>query len=273
MKNNFYKVNCQSGVTFYKNTLLDETILVNHGFSSRIGGVSNLAYSSLNLGINTKDEKENVTKNFSLFTGALNIPLEDTVLSDQVHDDKIYIADKKDCGKGVITASDIKGVDALITNQKGVALATFYADCTPILMLDVKKKVIASVHSGWRGTLLQIGKKTVQKMIKEFSSKPGDIICAIGPSIKKCHFEVNKEVYTQFYDTFGTLAEKNTKQKNDKYYIDTDAINVEMLASLNIPLKNISVCPLCTFCNNDLFFSHRADGGITGRMCAMIELK
>lgn len=273
MTNNFYKICAANGAWFYKNEILERTGLVNHAFSTRIGGVSEGAYSSLNLGVNSKDEKQNVLSNFQLFSEAIGIRTEKMVLSNQVHDDRIRIVTKADCGKGVLLDSDIKGIDALITAESGVALATFYADCTPVLIVDIQKKVIASVHSGWRGTLLKIAPKTVLKMTREFGCDPKDMVCAIGPSIKQCHFEVGKEVYDQFVNVFGQPAAHYTIQKNGKYYVNTDALNVDTLATCGVPLENISICPLCTFCHNDVFYSHRGDGGITGRMCAVIELR
>lgn len=272
MTNNFYKISGANGVVFYKNEILDRTGIVNHAFSTRIGGVSENAYSSLNLGVNSADIKANVLQNFRLFSAATDIETERMVLSNQVHDDKIKIVTKADCGKGVLKGSDITGIDALVTNEPGVALATFYADCTPILLLDTQKKVIASVHSGWRGTLLKIAQKTVSNMVEKFNCNPRDIICAIGPSIKQCHFEVGSEVYDQFLAVFGDAAVRNTRQKNGKYYINTDELNAGSLVSAGVLRENISVCPLCTFCHNDLFYSHRGDGGLTGRMCAVIEL-
>lgn len=273
MKNNFYKECAPSGVMFYKNSILESTKLVHHGFSTRIGGVSKSAYSSLNLGVNTEDSKENILANFHLFSKACNIPAQQMVLSNQVHDDKIRIVTKADCGKGVMLKSDIKGIDALITNEPGVALATFYADCTPILLLDTEKKVIASVHSGWRGTLLKIAKKTVVKMIDIFGCNPENILCVTGPSIKQCHFEVGQEVYEQFLNAFGEIAMENTMQKDDKFYIDTDALNVHSLMQCGILRGHIFVCPQCTYCHKDTLFSHRGDGGQTGRMCAVIMLR
>jgi len=273
MTNNFYLTRSANGVAFYKNKILECKNLVHHAFSTRIGGVSENAYSFLNLGINTDDEKAHVQKNFLLFSDAIGIDAKKMVLSNQVHDDKIRIVGSADCGKGVVLPSDIKGVDALITNEPGVALCTFYADCTPLLLLDTKRKVIASVHSGWRGTLLKIAQKTVRKMMDTYGTDPRDLLCVIGPSIKQCHFEVGKEVYDEFLDIFGQSAADNTICQNEKFYINTDALNVETLRVLNIPAENISVCPLCTFCKNDMFFSHRADAGTTGRMCAVIMLK
>lgn len=273
MTNKFYKITAQNGVVFYKNKMLEQVDFINHAFSTRIGGVSRNAYTSLNLGVNTPDEEQAVLQNYRLFSEAIEIDLDTFVLSNQVHDDKIKIATSADCGKGVLKESDIKGIDALITQDSGVALSTFYADCTPLLMVDPKKHVIASVHSGWRGTLLKIAQKTALKMQDTFGCAASDILCAIGPSIKQCHFEVGEEVYRQFQEVFGKRAEENTVCKNDKFYINTDRLNVMALTDIGILKENISLCPDCTFCNNDTLYSHRGDGGKTGRMCAVIALK
>lgn len=272
MKNNFYKSYNTNGVHFYKNELLERTGFVNHAFSTRIGGVSKNAYSSLNLGINTDDDKSDVLNNFNIFAKAIGTDVSKMVLSHQVHSANIRVVGKKDLGKGILKESDIKEVDGLITSEKGVALVTFYADCTPLLILDTKNRVIASVHSGWRGTLSKIAQKAVIKMQNEFGSLPKDLICVTGPSIKKCHFEVGEEVFNEFKAEFKKSCEINTIFKNNKYYIDTDALNYESLVDVGVLKDNISICPICTYCNNDIFFSHRADGGKTGRMCAVIEL-
>jgi len=249
-----------------------ETGIVNHGFSTRIGGVSTDAFSSLNLGMHTADDKENVQHNFELFCRDVCIEPSHLVLSEQVHETVIFKASRQDCGKGLLVESDLSGVDGLITDEPGVALATFYADCTPILLLDPKRKVIASVHSGWRGTVGKIARKAAFMMQKEYGCKRTDILAAIGPSIKQCHFEVGEEVYLNFAAAFGSRAERVTQLKNGKYYIDTDTLNVQLLQESGVLSENISVCPLCSYCEEELFFSHRRSGGTTGRMCAAIEL-
>jgi len=273
MKNNFYKVTAPNGVVFYKNKMLDDVSFIHHAFSTRIGGVSKGAYASLNLGRNPRYNKEEVLENYRLFSEAIEIPAKHMVLSDQVHDDKIHIASVADCGKGLMKESDITGTDGFITNEEGVALVTFYADCTPVLIVDPVNRAIASVHSGWRGTLLKIAKKTVLKMQETYGSNPEDLLCVTGPSIKQCHFEVGHEVYEQFYDVFGELAKDNTIFKNDKCYIDTDAINRYALTDIGVKSENIQMCPDCTYCNNDTLYSHRGDKGETGRMCAVIEIQ
>ena len=273
MKNNFYKVTAENGVVFYKDKMLGQVDFINHAFSTRIGGVSNGAYTSLNLGKNPRYNRNEVLENYRLFSDAIGISTKHMVLSDQVHNDVIHIATCEDCGKGTERESNIFGVDGLITNEVGVALATFYADCTPILIVDPKKRTIASVHSGWRGTLLRIAQKAVWKLQETFHCDPSDLLCSIGPSIKQCHFEVGHEVYEQFYDVFGDLVKDNTLFQNNKYYINTDQLNKKMLMSLGVQEERISICPECTYCKNDLFFSHRGDKGDTGRMCAVIALK
>ncbi|MBE7022578.1 MAG: peptidoglycan editing factor PgeF [Ruminococcaceae bacterium] len=248
------------------------TGVVRHGFSTRIGGVSTGAFFSLNLGMHTADDAEGVQHNFSLFCRDLAIDPAHLVLSEQVHETVLYKAGRSDCGKGLYKETDLNGVDGLITDEPGVALATFYADCTPILLLDPKRRVIASVHSGWRGTVQKFARKAAFFMQKEYGAKREDILVAIGPSIKACHFEVDEEVYLDFAAAFGTRAERVTRFKDGKYYVDTDALNLGLLQEAGIPRENISVCSLCSYCEEDLFFSHRRSGGNTGRMCAVIEL-
>ncbi len=273
MNNNCYKVSAPNGVVFYKNKMLNQVAFISHAFSTRLGGVSKDAYTSLNLGRNPCFHKEEILENYRLFSDAIDIPVEHMVLSDQVHRDRIHIASASDCGKGILKNSDILETDGFITNETGVALVTFYADCTPVLIVDPVKRAIASVHSGWRGTRLKIAQKAILKMQKTYGSNPKDLLCATGPSIKQCHFEVGIEVYEEFYNTFGAFAKECTKFKNEKCYIDTDRLIVQSLTEIGVLQDNISVCPDCTYCGKDTLYSHRGDQGNTGRMCAVIELK
>jgi len=263
---------CYDGGRVITCTAFSQTGIVHHGFSTRIGGVSAGAFSSLNLGMHTQDDKDNVQDNFRIFCRDISVDVHNLVLSQQVHETELYQADRDDCGKGLYCESDLQGIDGLITDKPGVALATFYADCTPILLLDPKRKVIASVHSGWRGTVGKFARKAALYMQKAYGSKREDILAAIGPSIKQCHFEVGEEVYLDFAAAFGSRVERVTTFKDDKYYIDTDALNVQLLLEAGLSFENIHVCPLCSYCEEELLFSHRRDSGSTGRMCAVIEL-
>ncbi len=245
---------------------------VRHGFSTRLEGISSGIYSSLNLGVNTDDEREKVRCNFALLSQDVGISVSQLVLARQIHSTRVYHVKQADAGKGLLHKSDLPEVDALITNQTGVCLATFYADCTPILFFDPVKRVIASVHSGWRGSLGQIARQAVISMEETYGCHPADILAAMGPSIKQCHFEVDEDVYLKFVDVFGEVATQNTKRKEQKYYIDTDALNVHTLLASGLLREHISVCPDCTYCDEKRFFSHRREGS-TGRMCAVIALQ
>ena len=253
-------------------SLFNQSKAVRHGFSTRLGGVSEAPYDTLNLGLRTEDCVENVRENYKRFCNAVGVDETKLILTRQVHSRDIKIVTKSDCGKGLAKESDLGEFDGLITAQRGVPIAVFYADCTPILLLDPKKKVIAAVHSGWRGTMSRIGRYAVQIMRREFASKPEDILAAFGPSIKKCCFEVGSDVFVEFCQMFGARALSGTKEVNDKFYVDTDKLNKEQLIAEGLKEENISICEECTFCNNDVFYSHRADKGKTGRMCAVIEL-
>lgn len=246
--------------------------LVRHGFSTRLGGVSEDAYFSLNLGLNTKDSRENVVENYRRFCEQIGTDYEKLVLTRQVHGTNIKTVTKEDAGKGLVRVSDLGEFDGLITDEPGLPIGVFYADCTPILMLDPKHKVIAAVHSGWKGTLGRIGRKAVQEVRRNFGTDPKDILVAFGPSIKACHFEVGEDVFSMFCQNFGTRALYGSLQKGEKFYVNTDKLNRAQLMEEGVREENIFISNACTYCHNDTFYSHRADGGKTGRMCAVIEL-
>lgn len=171
----------------------------------------------------------------------------------------------------------LDGVDGLITNTPNVTLATTSADCISLIFYDPNKNVIANVHSGWRGTEKGISKITVEKMINEFKCNPKDIICCICPSIRKCHFEVDKDVRDIFYSKYSNLPEINDiinkGDKRNKYYIDTVLINKCILKKLGLIEKNIIDSNICTVCNSNLLHSYRKDGENSGRNMAIIEIK
>ena len=252
--------------------IFEESGAVVHGFSTRLGGVSAAPYNTMNLGLNTKDSAENVKENYRRFCKMVGIDEHNLVLTHQVHSANIKIVSKSDAGKGLCKQSDLGDVDGLITAERGLPIGIFYADCTPILLLDPKKRVVAAIHSGWRGTLSRIGRKAVQIMKMKFGCNPEDILAAFGPSIKECSFEVGEDVFVEFCESFGTRALLGSRAKDNKFFIDTDNLNKRQLIEEGLKEENISICNMCTYCNNDIFYSHRADGGVTGRMCAIIEI-
>jgi len=251
----------------------EETGLVTHCFTTRLGGVSTGEYRSLNLGLWKNDHRENVIQNYKLISGILNINYTKFVFSRQVHGDNIGVVTAQDAGKGFLNGG-LNGFDGFITNQPGIPLATFHADCVPLFFLDPVKKAVALAHSGWRGTVKKIAQKTIHKMVTEYDCNIKNLLVAIGPSIGKCHFEVDKPVVDQFLLAYGSAAERFTeKRHNGKYHIDLWEANIMQLQEFGIEENNITLANECTVCNKQKYFSHRGDAGETGSLAAIIELK
>lgn len=247
--------------------------IITHGFSTRIGGVSSGECATLNFGFNRKDIKENVEENYKRIGQALQIKPENMVFSSQVHDNKIKVVGKDDRDKGILIKSDIIGYDGLCTNEPEVALVTFYADCVPVFFLDPVKRVIATCHSGWRGTVKRISAETIALMESQFGCKREDLETAIGPSIGECCFEVGEEVYFEFSRDFKYIDEYTVKKSDNKYYISLQKVIKYTLEEAGIIPDKICLSNICTRCNNDVFFSHRGDNGKTGSLAGFIQLR
>lgn len=173
----------------------------------------------------------------------------------------------------------LEDVDGMITKQKELVLLTTSADCTSLLFYDQTKKAIGDVHSGWRGTLQAIGKKAVEKMIKEYNSRPEDIICCICPCIKQCCFEVEEEVKELFAKEYANLKnidkiiqKGETIEGKQKYYIDTTEINKQLLKQVGLKEENIIDSGICTMCHPKQFHSYRVDKEHSGRNAAIISV-
>ena len=270
---NKFRINENCGITYFSIPAFEQTGMVISCFTSRIGGVSEKPYSSLNLGVKTEDTKERILNNYDLLSKTLNIPLENCVLSDQVHKDKIKIVTEVDRGKGIIRSSDISEIDGMITNQKGIALVTLYADCVPVFLFDPIHRAIGLVHAGWKGTVLRIAQKALASMQQSFGTEPKDCMVAIGPSIGKCCYEVDAPVIDKFNQNLTNLHKYVYFKENNKYNLDLWEANKNQLEEMGILQRNIVISELCTQCNNHLFFSHRVEQGLTGRMAAVLQLK
>ena len=253
----------------------EETHCVNHLFSTRIGGVSEGIYSSMNVSYSRGDKKEAVDENYRRLAKILDSKVEQFVFSKQTHTTNLRVVTKEDMGKGTIRPIDYDDVDGLITNIPGIVLATFYADCVPLLFLDPIKKVIAASHSGWRGTVEKIGMKTVETMVELFQCNPNDILVAIGPSICKDCYEVSRDVFEEFSVAFKEEALEKIfeEKKNNKFQLNLWKANEILLKDAGILATNITVTDICTCCNNELLFSHRATNGKRGNIGAFICLK
>lgn len=250
----------------------EETGIVKHCFTTRVGGVSQGIYNSMNTSITKEDTIENVRKNLETVCSAIGIDYTRLVFSKQTHGDKIRIVTEADIGKGLTIPSDIENTDGLMTNVPGIPLITFYADCVPLFFLDRRNRAIAVTHSGWKGTVLKIGEKTIRQMAEVYGTRPEDCLVGIGPSLEMNCFEVGQEVAAQFAESFGNQSRIIEPLKNGKYIVDLWEVNKLMLMELGVPENNITISGFCTKCNEKLFFSYRRDKGRTGSLSAIMEL-
>jgi len=246
---------------------------VRHLFSTRLGGVSEGIYSSMNLSYTRGDRKEAVDENFRRIGEILGYGPERFVLSDQTHTTNVRIVTSEDLGKGIVRPKDYSDVDGLITDEPGIVLGTFYADCVPLYFYDPVKRVIALSHSGWRGTVSGMGQVTVDKMVQAFGCDPGDMIAAIGPSICQDCYEVSEDVAHEFEKEFpGHEKELLLPKAGAKYQLDLWKANEIVLTRAGIRREHLEVTDVCTCCNPDYLFSHRASNGKRGNLGAFMVL-
>ncbi len=249
-------------------SLSDEVMAV---FTTRNGGVSEPPYDTLNLSFQRKDTRENVMENFRRLSQSLGIPMERMVLSRQVHGSTITVVDKSMAGSGLVKDNPYGDTDGLVTAERGIALVTFYADCTPVYLYDPVAGAIGLVHSGWRSTLQSIAAKAVQKMEVAFGCKAENIHAALGPHIRQCCFEVGEDVYRQFAQVFPMDTDK-MKPSGDKWHIDLSGIITHTLMREGLDVNNIHDIRRCTVCEKELFFSHRGGKGISGTGAAVLMM-
>jgi YfiH family protein len=258
-----------------------------HAFSTRPGGVSTLEGENLlNLGFTDWDTRENVQENrrrFQAALGASGLPL---IALKQFHSDVVHSFDT--------APTDPCRGDATITDRPNLLLAVQTADCVPVLLVDPKKRAVAAIHAGWRGTLARIAAKTIGKMQMHFGTNPPDLLAAIGPSIGPCCYEVGTEVATQFlsqfadapdyFDEFRTGDEPNPIQWLNMMppghqpppkgvLLDLPKANRSQLLAAGLRPRNIHTIDLCTACRPDLLFSYRKEGSASGRLMSVIALR
>lgn len=269
------KQNRTGEVEYLTFPLLEQTGLVRHLFSTRIGGVSEGIYSSMNLSYTRGDRKEAVDENFRRIAGVLGCEVEDIVCSDQTHTTNLRVVSHKDGGKGIVIPKDYKDVDGLLTDESDLVLATFYADCVPLYFVDTKNRAVALAHSGWRGTIARMGLCVIEKMQEVYHTKAEDIVAAIGPSICQECYEVSEDVAEAFVGEFrkpGQEQEILLSKGNGKYQLDLWRANEIILTEAGVPCKQIQVTDLCTCHNKEYLFSHRASQGKRGNLGAFIGL-
>lgn len=259
--------NTEGALTWLTSTQLTGTI---HCFSTRRGGVSEGPRASLSLRL-PGDDREKVLKNFQILGDAVGFRPEQTVFSQQMHTDIVRPVTHEQRGIGLYRPGDMD-CDALITNQPGLVLTVFSADCCTILLRCRASGAIGAVHAGWRGTAQGIVQKTVEAMVHAYGADPAHMDAATGPCISQCCFETDADVPDAMRAALGTLAEPAIEQRGHKYHVDLKALNRTWLQLAGVPAEQIDTCTLCTCCREDLFFSHRRNGEARGAMAAMIGI-
>lgn len=235
-------------------------IPVPHGFTTRTGGVSRGAYSSLNLGLTTGDDPGHVAENRRRVLGALGTSVAASCALEQVH------------GADVLEAEACwftRQGDALISAEPGRTLIISTADCLPILFYDPQSGAVGAAHCGWRGTLARLASKTLAAMTARYGSRAQEVQVAFGPAISKKHYQVGQEVVEAFIQ--GGFSACYAPDSFGKYLLDVPAANAEALFEAGVGPENLTYSPHCTFAEAALFFSHRRDQGITGRQWALIR--
>ena len=251
-----------------------ENLHITHGASTKLGGVSKGDCATMNMSFTRGDGVEDVHTNHRLFANAVGYDVKNVVLSNQVHDTKIYRVTQADYGKGVSRQSDIIGIDGIITNDKNAVLMIFFADCVPLFFYDPVKQAIGAAHSGWRGTVQRMGACTVEAMMREFGSQPQHIHAVIGPSICQSCYEVSEDVIEKFQKEFKKEQWNRLweSKPNHKYQLNLWEANRIVLEETGIPSEQIEVSGYCTCCHADVLFSHRATNGHRGNLSGVITL-
>ena len=249
--------------------LLEYENKLTHCFTTKLAGRN----KELNLQLNEVANREEIIENYQKICSTIGVDYKDLVFSNQIHEDTIRHIDSTNRGEGVTKSRIESGCDGMVTDSNDIALITFYADCVPVLFYDPVMNVAAMSHAGWRGTVKKIGVKTVEAMNEAYGCKAKDVIACIAPSIGPCCFEVDELVVEQFKKAFSFWEKLIEPSENDKSKINLWKANSMQLIEVGLKEENVQVSDLCTVCNNNVFYSYRADKGKTGRMGAIMKLK
>ena len=258
------------GVVFHTADAITAAGGVVHGFATRLGGVSRGDCAQLNLGMTRHDDPAAVRENYRRFCAAVGVDARRAVLSKQVHEDNVRHVTAEDCGKGLFRERDYTSVDAMITDTPDIPLVVFSADCGIILLYDPVRRAVGAAHAGWRGAAAGIVYKTVRRMQETFGTDPRDLRAAIGAAIGPCCFETDADVPRALRDALGREAEPYITRRGQKWHVDLKGVNARWLEKAGV--TQIDVCPDCTACRPDLYWSHRRMGQARGAQIAMICL-
>ena len=276
----------ENGAELLYISALDDEFPVKTFFTTKNGGLSGGSYASLNMGAASGDDPETVARNRDMAFKAAGCEIQAVAYPTQVHKSDIVCIDRGmlDSGRDDRVAPSASeyvskyrtlvfpDTDATVTNVPGVMLTSLHADCIPVWLYDSANHAAGVAHAGWRGTRADIAAKTLERMHSEFGTRPEDVTAVIGPGISMCCFEVGREVYESFAEMLPESVDEFSRDDgNGKFHMDLKGINRKLLERAGA--GRIYVTDLCTCCSEDLFFSYRRDGGVTGRMCAGICLE
>lgn len=247
----------KDGLTYAASTKLDGAT---HAFLGRSGGVSLAPFASLNTGRHVNDDPKDAEENRGRIKKTFGVENDNLVIVNQVHGTKVLNIEDT-------VPPEMTEADAIITARTGIAIAVQTADCVPILLFEPDKKIIGAVHAGWRGTLDNIAAKTIGAMAETFDIQPSKIRAAIGPSIGSCCYEVSEDITGRFSNNMNY---ENNNAAIKGRHIDLPIINRIQLQEAGLASANIETIDICTACRSDIFFSHRKEGGRTGRQLSLI---
>lgn len=269
-----YQVISQADITVISFDLLNSSGVAVHCFTTRRGGVSSGPYSGLNMALHVGDREQDVLENRRRACTLLGASLDDLVAGQQVHGAGVAVVGEAKRGAGSRQySSALPDTDALITDRPGLVLASFYADCVPVYLLDPRRRAAGLVHAGWQGTRLKIAARAVQTMQSALGCRPADILAVIGPSIGPCCYTVGEDVHRQFAAAFPGQVHLLTRPAGPgKWYLDLWQANRLVLMEAGLAKDSIGTARLCTSCREELFFSYRRQSGRCGRMAALIRL-
>lgn len=271
------RLNQEGEVPFFYFPLLQDTGMVHHGFSTRLGGVSSGEFASMNFNLTRGDDPANVEENFRRFCGAIGCDWDKAVLSHQTHTVNVQVVteDMVTPGRTLMEKKPFSDVDGLITDVPEAVLVTSFADCVPLYFLDPVRHVIGLSHSGWRGTVNRMGAVTVDRMKETYGCRPEEILACVGPSICRDCYEVGPEVAEEFRAVFPAQEADLILRENEagKYQLDLWKANELILLHAGVLEAHMAVTNVCTCCNPELLFSHRYTKGRRGNLSAFLSLR
>lgn len=269
-----YRIISAGAIKYLSFDIFSQTGLVEHGFTTRRGGVSRGPYNSLNLAFHVGDDPGAVLKNRRKISSVFGAGIRDMVAGQQVHGKKVSIVEESGRGRGAEGDGDaFPEADALVTGVPGILLSSYYADCVPVMILDPVKRAAGLVHAGWKGTAMRIASAAIEAMRDAFGTDPGRCLAAVAPSIGPCCYEVDRPLIDSFIDRGFDPGPFLKATGRGGWRLDLRGANRATLLKAGVKAENIVVADLCTSCSRELFFSYRGQSGRCGRMASLMVLK